>query len=126
MERTNARTLTATSLPEPVSLATVDVSFISLRLVLRPIASTFGPAGGDLIPLVKPQFEAGRGEAQGGVVRDPAVHDRVLGEIADAARATGLEVAGEIPSPILGPEGNREFLLHLRVPPREVPARAAA
>jgi 23S rRNA (cytidine1920-2'-O)/16S rRNA (cytidine1409-2'-O)-methyltransferase len=116
MERTNARSLTATSLPEPVSLATVDVSFISLRLVLAPIASTFGPEGGDLIPLVKPQFEAGRGETKGGVVRDAAVHARVVREVTDAAIAAGLEPLAEIESPILGPEGNREFLLHLRVP----------
>lgn len=116
MERTNARGLTSASLPEPVSLATVDVAFISLRLVLGPIASTFGPAGGDLIPLVKPQFEAGRGETKGGVVRDPAVHARVLREVGEAAHAIGLETLGSIPSPILGPEGNREFLLHLRVP----------
>ena len=116
MERTNARTLTAASLPERVSLASVDVSFISLRLVLSPIASTFAGAGGDIIPLVKPQFEAGRGEAKGGVVRDPAVHARVLREVEDAARGAGLDPVGSIPSPILGPEGNREFLLHLRVP----------
>jgi 23S rRNA (cytidine1920-2'-O)/16S rRNA (cytidine1409-2'-O)-methyltransferase len=116
MERTNARALTPTSLPEPVSLATVDVAFISLRLVLGPIASTFGSGGGDLIPLVKPQFEAGRGETPGGVVRDPAVHERVLREVSDAAEALGLQQLGMIPSPILGPEGNREFLLHLRVP----------
>ena len=116
MERTNARSLTTTSLPEPVSLASVDVSFISLRLVLGPIASTFGADGGDLIPLVKPQFEAGRGETNAGVVRDPAVHERVLREVDEAARAAGLEPLASIPSPILGPEGNREFLLHLRVP----------
>lgn len=116
MERTNARNLTATSLPEPVSVASVDVSFISLRLLLGPIAAAFGSAGGDLIPLVKPQFEAGRGETNGGVVRDPAVHERVLREVDDAARAAGLEPLASIPSPILGPEGNREFLLHLRVP----------
>lgn len=116
MERTNARNLSPESLPEPVSLASVDVSFISLRLVLGPIASTFGPSGGDLIPLVKPQFEAGRGETNAGVVRDPAVHARVLREVDDAARAAGLEKLAELPSPILGPEGNREFLLHLRVP----------
>lgn len=116
MERTNARSLTPTSLPEQVSLASVDVSFISLRLVLRPIAATFGPEGGDLIPLVKPQFEAGRGETNAGVVRDPAVHERVLREVDDAARAAGLEPLASIPSPILGPDGNREFLLHLRVP----------
>jgi len=118
MERTNARGLTATSLPEPVSLASVDVSFISLRLVLAPIATTFGPGGGDLIPLVKPQFEAGRGETKGGVVRDPAVHERVLREVTDAATAAGLDALGSIQSPILGLEGNREFLLHLRVPAR--------
>jgi 23S rRNA (cytidine1920-2'-O)/16S rRNA (cytidine1409-2'-O)-methyltransferase len=116
MERTNARTLTPTTLPERISLASVDVSFISLRLVLAPIASTFDAAGGDLIPLVKPQFEAGRGETDGGVVRDPLVHERVLREVTDAATAIGLETLGSIPSPILGPEGNREFLLHLRVP----------
>jgi 23S rRNA (cytidine1920-2'-O)/16S rRNA (cytidine1409-2'-O)-methyltransferase len=118
MERTNARSLTAGTLLEPVSLATVDVSFISLRLVLGPIATAFDAAGGDLIALVKPQFEAGRVEAHDGVVRDPVVHERVVAEVAEAARAAGLEVAGEIPSPILGPEGNREFLLHLRVPPQ--------
>ncbi len=118
MERTNARTLTATTLPEPVSLASVDVSFISLRLVLTPIVSTFAEDGGDLIPLVKPQFEAGRGETNGGVVRDPAIHARVLRAVAEASLAAGLEPVGAIASPVLGPEGNREFLLHLRVPPR--------
>jgi 23S rRNA (cytidine1920-2'-O)/16S rRNA (cytidine1409-2'-O)-methyltransferase len=118
MERTNARSLDATSLPEPVTLATVDVSFISLRLVLGPIASTFDPAGGDLIALVKPQFEAGKGETDEGVVRDPAVHARVIREVTDACVGLGLLPAGEIASPILGSDGNREFLLHLRVPAR--------
>jgi 23S rRNA (cytidine1920-2'-O)/16S rRNA (cytidine1409-2'-O)-methyltransferase len=122
MERTNARDLTAASLPEPVSLASVDVSFISLRLVLGPIASTFDAAGGDLVPLAKPQFEAGRADVPGGVVRDPAVHARVLREVAEAALTTGLEPVGAVASPVLGPDGNREFLLHLRVPAR---ARAA-
>jgi 23S rRNA (cytidine1920-2'-O)/16S rRNA (cytidine1409-2'-O)-methyltransferase len=121
MERTNARTLTCTSLPEPVTLATVDVSFISLRLVLTPIASTFGDEGGDLVALVKPQFEAGRGETSDGVVRDPAVHARVVREVTEAAVGVGLQPAGEIASPILGPEGNREFLVHLRVRARRAP-----
>jgi 23S rRNA (cytidine1920-2'-O)/16S rRNA (cytidine1409-2'-O)-methyltransferase len=126
MERTNARSLTDASLPEPVSLASIDVSFISLRLVLGPIATTFDQAGGDIVPLVKPQFEAGRGDVPGGVVRDPAVHARVLREVVDAARAAGLVPVGAIASPVLGPEGNREFLLHLRVPPRaELEARTA-
>ena len=116
MERTNARTLTATALPEPVTLASIDVAFISLRLVLEPIVSTFDARGGDLVPLVKPQFEAGRAEVLDGVVRDPVVHRRVLGDIVDAARGIGLDPIDAIASPILGPEGNREFLLHLRVP----------
>ena len=116
MERTNARMLNKATLPEPVSLASVDVSFISLRLVLAPIASTFVAAGGDLIPLVKPQFEAGRGDVPGGVVRDPAVHARVVREVVAAAQQAGIEPVDVISSPILGPEGNREFLLHLRVP----------
>jgi 23S rRNA (cytidine1920-2'-O)/16S rRNA (cytidine1409-2'-O)-methyltransferase len=119
MERTNARGLTPASLPEPVSLASVDVSFISLRLVLAPIASTFEVNGGDIVPLVKPQFEAGRAEVRDGVVRDPAIHTRVLHDVAGAAVAAGLEPLDAIASPILGPEGNREFLLHLRVPPAE-------
>ncbi|HEX3266184.1 MAG TPA: TlyA family RNA methyltransferase [Candidatus Limnocylindrales bacterium] len=126
MERTNARGLTATTLPEPVSLASVDVSFISLRLVLAPIASTFDRAGGDIVPLVKPQFEAGRADVRDGVVRDPAIHTRVLHDVASAALAAGLDPVDAIASPILGPEGNREFLLHLRVPALEDRAARAA
>ena len=118
MERTNARTLTPTSLPEPVTLATVDVSFISLRLLLGPIASTFDLGGGDLVALVKPQFEAERGETKDGVVRDPVVQARAVREVTESAMSLGLEPAGEIASPILGPAGNREFLVFLRVPPR--------
>ncbi|HEY6013444.1 MAG TPA: TlyA family RNA methyltransferase [Candidatus Limnocylindrales bacterium] len=118
MERHNARDLTATSLPEPISLATVDVAFISARLLIGPIVSTFRDGGGDLVILVKPQFEAGRAEvaAGRGVVRDPAVHERVVREVGQAAAGHGLEVGGTIPSPILGPEGNREFLLWARAP----------
>jgi 23S rRNA (cytidine1920-2'-O)/16S rRNA (cytidine1409-2'-O)-methyltransferase len=118
MERTNARALITSSLPESVTLATVDVSFISLRILLAPVVSTFDAAGGDLVVLVKPQFEAGRGETIAGVVRDAKVHARVVREVTEAAVGLGLQPAGEIPSPILGPEGNREFLLHLRVPAR--------
>ena len=117
MERHNARDLTAASLPEPTSLATVDVAFISARLVLAPILSTFADGGGDLVVLVKPQFEAGRREAKGGVVRDPAVHGRVLRDVTTAAALHGAVPAGIVASPILGPEGNREFLLWASVPP---------
>jgi 23S rRNA (cytidine1920-2'-O)/16S rRNA (cytidine1409-2'-O)-methyltransferase len=113
MERSNARQLTASTLPEAVSLAAIDVSFISLRLVLGPVASAFGPGGGDIVALVKPQFEAGRGQAPGGVVRDPALHQATLEGVVEAARAAGLAPLGVIASPITGPEGNREFLLHL-------------
>jgi len=115
MERTNARTLAARSLSEPVTLATIDVSFISLRLVLGPVAVTFGPAGGDIVALVKPQFEAGRPQVHGGVVRDPGVHRSTIEAVVEAAERTGLAPLDVIASPILGPEGNREFLLHLRV-----------
>jgi 23S rRNA (cytidine1920-2'-O)/16S rRNA (cytidine1409-2'-O)-methyltransferase len=117
LERVNARELHADSLPDRVSLATVDVSFISLRLVLGPVSATFETEGGDLVALVKPQFEAGKGETKGGVVRDPAIHARVLREVAQAAAAAGLAPLAAIGSPILGPEGNREFLLRMRVPP---------
>jgi 23S rRNA (cytidine1920-2'-O)/16S rRNA (cytidine1409-2'-O)-methyltransferase len=114
MERTNARTLGPEVIPEPIALAVVDVSFISLGLVLPPIVRCLGPEG-RVVPLVKPQFEAGRSEARGGVVRDPAVHRAVLDRVAVAAEQAGLGVVGVAASPILGPEGNREFLLDLRL-----------
>ena len=117
MERLNARTLTATTLPEPIDLAVVDVSFISLGLVLGPVASTLRPgARARIVALVKPQFEAGRGRTDHGVVRDPAVHREVLERVIDQARGMGLGAQALIASPILGPEGNREFLV--ASPPR--------
>ena len=113
MERTNARTLTATTLPEPVTVITFDVSFISLGLVLGPAASTLAPGPSDMIALVKPQFEAGRDKVVRGVVRDRAVHSHVLHDVARMARELGIGTRNVIPSPILGPEGNREFLAHM-------------
>jgi 23S rRNA (cytidine1920-2'-O)/16S rRNA (cytidine1409-2'-O)-methyltransferase len=112
MERTNARTLTATALPEPVALVSIDVSFISLALILGPVASTLAPRGA-VVPLVKPQFEAGRGRTDHGVVRDPAIHREVLESVVASAATAGLGARAVIASPITGPEGNREFLLHL-------------
>ncbi len=112
IDRTNARTLDAASLPEPIDLAVVDVAFISLGLVLGPIASTLRPRG-TVVPLVKPQFEAGRGQVKGGVVRDPAVHRAVLERVVATAADLGLGARDAVASPITGPEGNREFLLHL-------------
>jgi 23S rRNA (cytidine1920-2'-O)/16S rRNA (cytidine1409-2'-O)-methyltransferase len=110
-ERTNARELTPELLGEHVALAVVDVSFISLALVLRPVAACLVP-GGAVVALVKPQFEAGRGRAPGGVVRDPAVHREVLAAALAHARAAGLVPVGLAESPLRGPAGNREFFLH--------------
>jgi 23S rRNA (cytidine1920-2'-O)/16S rRNA (cytidine1409-2'-O)-methyltransferase len=123
MERVNARTLDAGTLPEPVDLAVIDVSFISLALVLGPIRATLRDGAGPIVALVKPQFEAGRDDARGGVVRDAAVHRRVLVEIAATAASLGLGTRGVIASPIQGPEGNREFLVHVQAGPScaEVP-----
>jgi 23S rRNA (cytidine1920-2'-O)/16S rRNA (cytidine1409-2'-O)-methyltransferase len=116
MERTNARTLTAATLPEPVAIVSIDVSFISLDRVLGPIATTLAP-GADVIALVKPQFEAGKGRTDHGVVRDPAIHREVIERVVAAAAVVGLGARNVIASPILGPEGNREFLLHLAAGP---------
>ena len=114
LERTNARSLKPTSLPEPIDLAVIDVSFISLGLVLGPIASTLRPGpDAPIVALVKPQFEAGRGRTDHGVVRDPAIHREVLERVVEAAQHAGLGARAVIASPILGPEGNREFLVHL-------------
>lgn len=112
MERTNARTLTGMTLPGPIELAVVDVSFISLDKVLSPVASTLAPRA-PIVALVKPQFEAGKGRTDHGVVRDPAVHREVLERIVAVAAQHGLGTRAVVASPILGPEGNREFLVHL-------------
>jgi len=123
MERTNARHLLPEHLARPVDLATVDVSFISLRLVLGPVAACLG-AGGEIVALVKPQFEAGRGRTERGVVRDPAVHRAVVEDIADHARDIGLVPRAVIRSPLTGPDGNREFLLDLVAGDPSAPGRA--
>ena len=112
MERTNARTLEA--LPESIGLVTVDVSFISLRLLLPTIAGWLEKRG-DLIALVKPQFEAGKESVgKGGVVRDPEVHQRVLEQVISSASDQLLSPQGLIQSPLQGPKGNIEFLLWCR------------
>lgn len=111
LERTNIRTLD--KLPEPVDLAVADVSFISLRLVLPAISKLTRP-GAPIIALVKPQFEVGKGQVpRGGVVRDPALHRRVLKELWIWSLANGLTPHGLTSSPIRGPAGNIEFLLWL-------------
>ncbi len=115
----------AAELPEPVSLATVDVAFISLRLVLPPIVGVVAP-GGDVVALVKPQFEAGPADVgKGGVVRDVQVHRRVLEEVLGAARRAGVTPLGVTASPIRGEAGNVEFLLWARRAPGEAPQAQA-
>ncbi len=128
MERTNARHVTA--LPFAPQLVTCDVSFISVKLALPPILRLAAP-GWHALVLVKPQFEAGRAEAQKGVVRDPAVQRRVVREIVDAALGWGGEAVGVVDSGLPGPKGNREFVLHLvhRQEPRladDIDSRIAA
>ncbi len=119
MERVNARH--PFPLPESVDLATVDVSFISLRLVLPEIARHLGP-GRPVLALVKPQFEAERGEVgRGGVVRDAGAHARVLGRFLLWAIAHGYRIRDLTPSPIVGDAGNREFFVLLVPPPGESP-----
>jgi 23S rRNA (cytidine1920-2'-O)/16S rRNA (cytidine1409-2'-O)-methyltransferase len=110
-EKTNARYLTDAVVTEPVDIVVCDASFISLAKVLDK-ALDFARPGGRLVALVKPQFEAQRGEiGKGGVVRDEAVHRRVCGEAAAWVRSRGWIVDGLVESPITGPEGNVEFLL---------------
>jgi len=112
MERTNLRELTA--LPEPIGLATLDLSFISLRLVLPAVRNLLAEDG-RVVALVKPQFEAGRDDVpRGGVVRDAATWERVLTDLARDAGSSGLHAHRVIRSPITGGDGNVEFLADLR------------
>jgi 23S rRNA (cytidine1920-2'-O)/16S rRNA (cytidine1409-2'-O)-methyltransferase len=113
-EQTNARSLDASIIPEPVDIIVCDASFISLAKVLdAPLK--LARSGAKLVALIKPQFEAGREEVgKGGVVRDPAVHERVRAEASQWVISQGWRVLGITPSPITGPEGNVEFLLGAR------------
>ncbi len=114
LERTNVRSVTAATIGGPAELIVVDVSFISLTVVIPVLLGLCQP-GSPMVLLVKPQFEAGRAEVGRGkgVVSDPAVHDRVQEEVEAAARAAGCLVVGWMESPIRGTRGNREFLVHL-------------
>jgi 23S rRNA (cytidine1920-2'-O)/16S rRNA (cytidine1409-2'-O)-methyltransferase len=120
-EGVNARNLSPDQFSIRFEIATVDVSFISLTKIL-PAVKPCVKEDGDLIVLIKPQFEVGKGEVgRGGIVTDPAKHQRVLDELKQAALKIGLEPAGLIESPILGAEGNREFLMHLKPAPGSRP-----
>ncbi len=114
MERTNARGLTPEMVPLHPTVTVMDVSFISIRLILPVCAAIMGEEG-VFYTLIKPQFEAGRGKVgKNGVVRDPRVHEEVLREIADFCPTIGWRVAGLDYSPITGPKGNIEFLAEIR------------
>ncbi|MDR0843085.1 MAG: TlyA family RNA methyltransferase [Acidobacteriota bacterium] len=118
----NVRNLTGADLPEELSFVCMDLSFISLSKILAPLVTAlearFADSGQktvDVVALVKPQFEAGRGEiGKGGIVRDPEVRRRTLEDTASCAAASGYKVLDAIPSPLPGAEGNLEFLLHLQ------------
>jgi 23S rRNA (cytidine1920-2'-O)/16S rRNA (cytidine1409-2'-O)-methyltransferase len=110
LERTNARNVV--ELPFAPKLVVCDVSFISVRKALPPLLALAAP-GWQAVVLVKPQFEAGRRDVRGGVVRDPDVHRRVLRGVAEAALAWGAETVGTVDSGLPGPKGNHEFFLHL-------------
>lgn len=114
LERTNIRYVTREQVPDPLDLAVCDVSFISLRLVL-PVAYQLLKPDGQMLTLIKPQFEAGREKVgKKGVVRDPNVHIEVIENVLDSAKQIGFTPVGLTYSPIKGPEGNIEFLAHLR------------
>lgn len=115
MERTNARYVER--LPELISLATIDASFISLKILLPVVRGWFPEAGGQIVALIKPQFEAGKAQvARGdGVIRDPLIHRQVLEEILGFAQGADFGLLGLIRSPLLGPKGNTEFLAWLGV-----------
>lgn len=113
LEKTNIRHLKPGDLEGPIHGAVIDVSFISLRLVVPPVSSLL-TRHSFIIALIKPQFEVGKGEVcQGGVVRDPELHREVIDGLTAFFRDSGWTVEGQIPSPLLGPKGNREFLIYL-------------
>ncbi len=113
MERTNARFMTPDWFSDPITFASIDVSFISLHLILPPLFECLTD-GGEVVALIKPQFEAGRSEiGKNGVVRDAAVHERVIREMLAFSESVGFTVNGLSFSPITGPKGNVEFLLYI-------------
>lgn len=121
IERTNIRNMPGEMVPETVDIVTIDVSFISLKIVV-PAVMAFLKAEGLILALIKPQFEVGRNQVgKGGVVRDPELHDRVIENLSNFFSASGFECAGVAPSSILGPKGNREFfiLLHPTNSPKQ-------
>jgi 23S rRNA (cytidine1920-2'-O)/16S rRNA (cytidine1409-2'-O)-methyltransferase len=118
IERMNIRNMPRNMLPEPVDLVTIDVSFISLKIVV-PAVMKFIRNPARIIALIKPQFEVGKGKVgKGGVVRDPLQHESVIAELGRFFNDSGWTNLAVVPSPILGPSGNREFLIHLVTVPQ--------
>jgi 23S rRNA (cytidine1920-2'-O)/16S rRNA (cytidine1409-2'-O)-methyltransferase len=114
IERTNARHISPQMIPEPVDYVSIDVSFISLRLIVPPALPLMKLDAG-IIALIKPQFEVGKGQVgKGGVVRDRRLHQTVVSAMRDFFMSLPLRYYGDVPSPILGPKGNREFLAFMR------------
>ena len=114
MERTNIRYISSEQIPDPIDIAVMDISFISIKLVLPAVCSLIKD-GGDLVCLIKPQFEAGREDVgKKGVVRDKSVHLSVINRILEFAPSVGMTVMGLDYSPIKGPEGNREYLCYMK------------
>lgn len=113
MEKTNARYLLPDNFKNAPDIITVDVSFISLDKII-PVLKSIIKKGGDIIALIKPQFEAGPKKAKKGVVKDPAVHEEVIEKIKNISTDAGFAIKDVIPSPILGPSGNKEFLIWIK------------
>lgn len=114
IERTNIRHMAKDTLPEPVDIVSIDVSFISLKIVVPAVLKFMKPDAG-ILALIKPQFEVGKGKVgKGGVVRDPELHKEVIRELSRFFSDIGLDKKALVPSPVLGPKGNREFLISLK------------
>jgi 23S rRNA (cytidine1920-2'-O)/16S rRNA (cytidine1409-2'-O)-methyltransferase len=113
MERTNVRHIKPTDFEDAPGIFTADCSFISLKLILPALKTVLAPQSQGIV-LIKPQFEAGKDQVgKGGVVRDKSIHLQVIDSVKENAASVGFETVGVIPSPLLGPAGNREFLAHL-------------
>ncbi len=118
LDRENIRTLDPEKLLDPIDITVIDASFISLTLLLGKVATLMqGPAGKPIVALIKPQFEARKDQVgEGGVVRDPEVHQQCIDNVSTWAKARGFGVGGVVESPVRGPAGNIEFLIELRTP----------
>lgn len=126
MERTNVRYLEPGAIAEPINLIVIDVSFISLTLVLPAVVSFLAPAG-SIVTLIKPQFEVGKGlVGRGGIVRDNALRESTVEKVVSCAVQLGLQLAGRMESPIVGRKGNREFLAWFQRKVELLPSRSSS